>query len=231
MGGSIFTQARMAGRRASTLMNNGETRKTLVVAITGASGAAYAKRLIECLCHADVDVHLVVTPHGRQLFHDELGLTEVSQATLLEAPSPRLTQYAYRDVGARIASGSFRTDAMIICPCSANTLGAVANGLADNLVHRAASVTLKEARRLIMVVREMPLSPIDLENAQRLSRAGAIICPASPGFYLKPTSVGDLVDFVVAKILDLVNVPHELVPRWEGESQVKHHAVDEVTQR
>jgi len=188
----------------------------IVVGITGASGAGYARRLLGCLCDAGVDVHLVVSPHGKQLLHDELDLTHITAETLLGHGSDRLIIHGYRDVGAIIASGSFRADGMIVCPCSSNTLGALASGLANNLLTRAAAVTLKEARRLIVVPREMPLSPIDLRNALRLSEAGAIICPASPGFYLRPQGVADLVDFVVGRLLDLVNVSHTLNTRWEG---------------
>ena len=129
----------------------------------------------------------------------------------------RLTVYPYRDVGARIASGSFRTDGMIVCPCSSNSLGAIASGIGDNVLSRAAAVTLKEARRLIIVPREMPAGRIDLLNFLRLSEAGAIICPASPGFYMLPKSINDLVDFVVGKLLDLVDVPHRLNTRWAPE--------------
>jgi 4-hydroxy-3-polyprenylbenzoate decarboxylase len=108
---------------------------------------------------------------------------------------------------------------MIVCPCSSNTLGALASGLASNLLTRAAAVTLKESRRLIVVPREMPLSPIDIRNALRLSEAGAVICPASPGFYLRPQNVTDLVDFVVGRLLDLINVPHTLNTRWQGRAE------------
>jgi len=196
----------------------------IVVGITGASGAAYARRLLGCLCDAGVDVHLVVSPHGKRLLHDELDLTRITVETLLGHGSDRLTIHGYRDVGAIIASGSFRTDGMIICPCSSNTLGALASGLAGNLLTRAAAVTLKEARRLIVVPREMPLSPIDLRSALRLSEAGAVVCPASPGFYLRPRSVAELVDFVVGRLLDLVNVPHTLHTRWEGRSEASRAA-------
>ena len=138
----------------------------------------------------------------------------ISATTILERDCDRLTIYPYRDVGARLGSGSFRTDGMIVCPCSSNTLASVAAGLADNLLNRAAAVTLKERRRLILVPREMPMSRIDLLNALRASEGGAIICPASPGFYMLPKSVDDLVDFVVGKLLDLIDVPHTLNTRW-----------------
>ena len=188
--------------------------RQLVVGVTGASGAAYARRLVECLCGGGVQVHLIVTPLGRRLLRDELGIAEVSAPALLGHESDRITSYDYADVGAGLGSGSFRTEGMIVCPCSSNTLASIAAGLANNLLDRAAAVTLKEGRRLVLVPREMPMSRIDLLNAVRLSEAGAIICPASPGFYMKPTAVGDLVDFVVGKLLDLVDVPHRLDTRW-----------------
>jgi 4-hydroxy-3-polyprenylbenzoate decarboxylase len=187
----------------------------IVVGITGASGAAYARRLVECLCAGGAHVHLVVTPFGRRLLNDELGIRDVSPRSLAGRDDAPITVYAYQDVGANIASGSFRTDGMIVCPCSSNTLGAIAAGLGDNVLDRAAAVTLKEGRRLIIVPREAPVSPIDLRNYLRLSRAGAIICPAAPGFYMLPRTIDDLVDFVVGKLLDLVGVPHALNTRWE----------------
>lgn len=189
-------------------------RKQIVVGITGASGAAYARRLVQCLCAADADVHLVVSPNGKRLLDDELGLKEISAASFNVTIAERLTIYPYRDIGAKIASGSFRTQGMIICPCSSNTLGAIAAGLGDNVLNRAAAVTLKEARRLIVVPREMPASRIDLLNFLRLSEAGAIICPASPGFYMLPKTIDDLVDFMAGKLLDLMDVAHQLNTRW-----------------
>jgi len=198
--------------------------KQIIVGVTGASGAIYARRLIECLCEASATVHLVVTPNGKRLLSDELGLAEVSAHALLGRDRERFFIHAYRDVGSVIGSGSFRTDGMIVCPCSGNTLAAIAAGLAGNLLDRAAAVTLKEGRRLILVPREMPLSRIELQNALRLSEAGAIICPASPGFYMLPTTIEDLVDFVVGKLLDLVNVAHQLNTRWADrlETAAKH---------
>ena len=188
--------------------------RRIVVGITGASGAVYARRLVETLCDAQVRVHLIVTPHGKRLLHDELGITTVSGPSLLGRDCDRLVIHPYEDVGEAPGSGSFRTDGMIVCPCSGNTLASMAAGLAHNLLDRAAAVTLKEGRRLVVVPREMPVSRIDLGNALRLSEAGAIICPASPGFYLEPKSIADLVDFVVARVLDLMEIPHGLDVRW-----------------
>ena len=188
--------------------------KRIIVGITGASGAAYARRLIECLCEQNVDVHLVVSPNGKRLLHDELGIHDVSARSLLGRECSRLVIHPYRDVGAKLGSGSYRTLGMIVCPCSSNTLASIATGLAGNLLDRAAAVTLKEQRRLIVVPREMPMSRLDLLNALRLSEAGAIICPASPGFYMLPLGIDDLVDFVVGKLLDLMDVGHHLDTRW-----------------
>lgn len=190
--------------------------RQIVMGVTGASGAAYARRLLDCLDAAGVNVHLVVSPEGRRLFADELGVKRFSVEGVLGRLSERITLYPYRDIGARIASGSFATDGMVVCPCSTHTLAALAAALGNNLIFRAAAVTLKEARRLIVVPREMPLTQLDLRNALRLSRAGAIICPASPGFYMLPRTVDDLVDFVVGKLLDLLDVPHALNTRWLG---------------
>jgi 4-hydroxy-3-polyprenylbenzoate decarboxylase len=188
--------------------------KQVVMAITGASGSLYARRLVQQLVRSDLHLHLVLSPAGQRVLCDELGLRDASLEALLEQPAENSTVYAYQDVGARIASGSFLTDGMVICPCSSNTLAAVAAGLADNLIWRAAAVTLKEARRLILVTREMPLSQIDLANMLRVSQAGGVICPASPGFYMQPRSIDDLADFVAGRVLDLLAIPHCLNTRW-----------------
>ncbi|MGE3180271.1 MAG: UbiX family flavin prenyltransferase [Phycisphaerae bacterium] len=188
--------------------------REIVLGITGASGAIYGVRLANLLAQAGVNVHVVATPYGKQVIHEELGISKLSDTALSPEYFDRLTLYSHLELGARISSGSFRTDGMVICPCSANTLAAVSAGLADNLVTRAAAVTLKEGRKLILVPREMPLHTIELENLLRLSRCGAIICPACPGFYNKPQSIDELVDFVCGRILDLLQVPHELAIRW-----------------
>jgi len=195
-------------------MSEPGARRQIVVGITGASGAVYAKRLLVCLCEAGACVHLIVTPNGRRLLHDELDIDDVTDETLLGYTTDRLIFHPYRDVGSVLGSGSFHTDGMIVCPCSGNTLASIAAGLAGNLLDRAAAVTLKERRRLVIVPREMPLGRIELQNMTRLDEAGAIICPASPGLYMRPTSIDDLVDFVVGKLLDLVGVPHALATRW-----------------
>lgn len=198
-----------------------DTPKRIVVGITGASGAAYAQRLVQLLVAAGVETHLVVSPLGQRLLHDELGMEGVDLPALagLAPGDPalsRLTLHNYRDVGAPIASGSFRHDGMIVAPCSSNTLSAVATGSSQNLLHRAAHVTLKERRRLVLLHREMPLSLVDIRNMEAATQAGAIVAPASPGFYMLPQTIADLVDFVVARVLDLVDVPHPLDVRWTG---------------
>jgi flavin prenyltransferase len=187
----------------------------IVTAITGASGALYAQRFVQGLVAAGVNVHLVVSPLGRRLLHDELGMEAVDLPSLAGTREHRVTLYNYNDVGAKLASGSFLHDGMVIVPCSSNTLAEVAHGLGDNLISRAAAVTLKERRKLVLVHREMPLSPIDVNNYKALSDAGVILCPANPGFYLNPTTVGEIVDFVAGKLLDLVGVKHAYDTRWD----------------
>lgn len=187
----------------------------IVVAITGASGAAYAQSLLLGLVHARVNVHLVVSPLGRRLLKDELGLEQLDPALLTGTKDHGIILYNYHDVGARLASGTFLHQGMVIIPCSSNTLGEIACGLQGNLITRAAAVCLKERRRLVLVHREMPLSPIDINNYKTLTDAGAILAPANPGWYLNPTSVGEIADFVAGKTLDLLGVPHSLSPRWD----------------
>jgi polyprenyl P-hydroxybenzoate/phenylacrylic acid decarboxylase-like protein len=187
----------------------------IVTAITGASGALYAQRFIQGLVAAGVETHLVVSPLGRRLLHDELGMETVDLSAIAGTDKHGITFYNYNDVGAKIASGSFLHDGMVIVPCSSNTLAAVAHGIGDNLIARAAAVTLKERRKLLLAHREMPLSPIDVNNYKVLTDAGVILAPCNPGFYLNPTSVGDVVDFVAGKLLDLIGVPHMMDTRWD----------------
>ena len=187
----------------------------IVTAITGASGALYAQRFIQGLVAAGVTTHLVVSPLGRRLLHDELGMEAVDLEALAGAKDHRVTLYNYNDVGAKLASGSFLHEGMVIVPCSSNTLAEVAHGLGDNLISRAAAVTMKERRKLVLAHREMPLSPIDVNNYKVLTDAGVILAPANPGFYLNPTTVGEVVDFVAGKLLDLVGVKHAFDTRWD----------------
>ena len=186
----------------------------IVIGITGASGAAYAVRVIELLAAADVETHLAISALGRRLLFDELDIKRIDADQLTKGRGHLLIVHNDNDLGAAIASGSFLHAGMIIVPCSSNTLGKVAAGITDNLVQRAASVTLKERRKLIVAYRESPMSHIDILNMQRLSEAGAIIAPLAPGFYLLPQTVDDLVDFMAGKLLDLLGVPHDLATRW-----------------
>lgn len=199
--------------------------RRVVVGISGASGAGYATRLLEVLLSDGHEVHLVVTEFGRRLLHDELGIAALS----LEALTPRLAAHAdrarierrlfihpHKDVGAVIASGSFLHDGMIVVPCSSTALGYIASGSGSNLLGRAAMVTLKERRPLVLVHRESPLSYVDIKNMETITLAGGIIAPANPGFYLLPKSIDELIDFVVGKCLDLLRIEHDLKTRWTG---------------
>jgi polyprenyl P-hydroxybenzoate/phenylacrylic acid decarboxylase-like protein len=190
--------------------------KRIVVGVSGASGAVYAQRFVRQLVAAAVEVHLVVSPLGQRLLHDELGMEGIDLDALAGRADHGMTLHHWRDVGAPIASGSFLHDGMVIVPCSNNTLGAVASGMSDNLLHRAANVTLKERRKLVLCHRETPLSLIEIRNMEQVTQAGGIICPANPGFYMLPQSIDELVDFMVGRLLDLVDVEHELATRWTG---------------
>ena len=195
---------------------------SVTLGLTGASGMAYGLRLLECLLGAGVWVALIYSQAAQIVAKQELDIALPSRpqdaaAALRDryrAPPDSLRVYSREDWYAPVASGSSATDAMVICPCSMGTLAAVASGLADNLIERAADVALKERRRLILVPRETPLSIIHLENMTRLARAGALILPANPGFYHRPQQVEDLVDFIVARVLDQLGVPNALSPRW-----------------
>jgi 4-hydroxy-3-polyprenylbenzoate decarboxylase len=196
----------------------------LVLAITGASGAVYAVRLLEMLVTAGRDVHLTVSPAGRELLRHELNvhldLRSFDIAALVDtAEKPgRVLYHHYENFQTPIASGSYLTGGMVICPCSAGTMSAVAYGHSENLIHRAAEVHLKERRKLILVPRETPLSLIQIESMKRVTEAGGIILPASPGWYHGVTTVLDLVDFIVARILDQLGVESTLMKRWAVDS-------------
>ena len=196
--------------------------QTITLAFTGASGMAYGLRLLECLLAGERRVFLLYSAAAQIVAKQECDLTLPAQpreATRFfteryGAREGQLTVFGREDWMAPVASGSNPADAMAICPCSMGTLAAVACGLADNLIARAADVMLKERRPLVLVPRETPLSTIHLENMLRLARAGAVILPPVPGFYDRPQSVAELVDFVVARVLDRLDVPHSLGPRW-----------------
>lgn len=215
--------------------------KRFVLGVTGASGAVYAARLLEVLGQSADEIHLVVSPAGAAVIEQELGARldpydfdwqafvaagrrwlDAAQPNRPAPPKVETTaasMLVWRpdDLTAPIASGSFLTDAMAICPCSGGTLAAVATSASGNLIQRAAEVHLKERRKLILTPRETPLSPGQIENLQRATRYGAIVAPASPGFYHGATGAADLVDFVVARLCDQLGVPSELIARW-GES-------------
>ena len=199
-----------------------KARKRITLAFTGASGLPYGLRLLECLLDARVHVALVYSAAAQVVAKQECDLTLPSQpreaARMLgeryRAAPGQLDVYGRDDWLAPMASGSNPGDGMAICPCTMGTLGAIAGGIADNLIARAADVMLKERRPLVLVPRETPLSAIHLENMLKLARAGAVILPPAPGFYTRPQSVDDLVDFVVARVLDHLGVPHALMQRW-----------------
>lgn len=198
----------------------GAGARPIVVAVTGASGAPYAVRLLQTLVERQQRISLIVSDHGRRLLDTEMGIASVEQ--LRErigsaAWDANVRVFDDRDRGAAPASGSALTGGMVICPCSMGTISAIAVGASRSLVERAADVVLKERRRLVVVPRETPYSAIHLENMLTLTRAGAVVMPASPGFYHRPRSVDDLVDFIVARVLDHLGVEHALVPRWGGE--------------
>jgi 4-hydroxy-3-polyprenylbenzoate decarboxylase len=197
--------------------------QTVCLALTGASGMPYGLRLLDCLLAAGCRVQLLYSPAAQVVARQELDFelpsrpTEARAALLarLQPADPELLAvYGREEWFAPVASGSNPPDAMVVCPCSMGTLAAIAQGLAANLIGRAADVVLKEGRKLVLVPRETPFSAIHLENMLRLSRAGAVILPPSPGFYHHPQQVQDLVDFVVARILDQLAVPHALMARW-----------------
>lgn len=182
----------------------------LIVAITGASGTVYAKRLLEVLREKKVETHLIVSKAAEKVIEHELGMKKKDLEKLA------CHVYGVDDLCAPFMSGSFQTDGMIIVPCSMKTLAGIASGYADNLILRAADVTLKEGRRLIVVPRETPLSSIHLRNMLSLARLGVAVVPAMPAFYHKPKKIDDLVDFVVGKVLDCLGVEHKLFKRWSG---------------
>ncbi len=208
---------------------SGETRKRFVLGITGASGALYTRRVLQALLAGGHEVHLAATPFGGRLLHEELGIERLDRAGLAalaglpEDADPRehgLIGYSPRDVGAPIASGSFRHDGMLIVPCSSHTMNSIAMGTGDTLVTRAAAVSLKERRPLIIAHRESPLTLIDIRAMETLTLAGAIVAPCSPGFYFLPQRIEDVVDFVAARLLDLLKVEHTLSGRWGAEASV-----------
>ncbi|MGV6815223.1 MAG: UbiX family flavin prenyltransferase [Phycisphaerales bacterium] len=201
-----------------------QVSRRMILGISGASGAVYAARMLEQLLILGCEVHMVVTDFGKRLIADELGRSTIALDTLCphlasdqhhQLYRDRLIIHPNKDVGAVIATGGFLHDGMVILPCSSTSMGAIANGSGSNLMTRAAAVTLKERRRLIVCHRETPLNLIDIENMRTLTLAGAIIAPTNPGLYLHPQCVNDLVDFIVGKALDLLGIEHDLDMRWK----------------
>lgn len=203
--------------------------RRVTLAFTGASGMPYGVRLLECLLHADVHVYLLYSQAAQIVARQEMDLALPSRPSeaaaffteRFRARAGQLQAFGREEWFAPVASGSNPADAMAVCPCTMGTLAAIAAGLSDNLIHRAADVMLKESRKLVLVARETPLSAIHLENMLKLSRAGAVILPANPGFYHHPKSTGDLVDFVVARVLDHLGVEHALMPRWGAQGEAE----------
>jgi 4-hydroxy-3-polyprenylbenzoate decarboxylase len=199
--------------------------KTIAVAMTGASGTQYGLRLLECLIQAGVRVYLMVSQAGQIVLKMEAGLTIPSNPADMErffterfhAAPGQLRVFGRQEWTAPVASGTNPPDAMVVCPCTTGTLASIAAGVSGDLIDRAADVAMKEGRKLILVVRETPFSAIHLENMLRLARAGAVIMPANPGFYFNPTRVADIIDFMVARVLDHLAVPHQLGQRWGEE--------------
>jgi 4-hydroxy-3-polyprenylbenzoate decarboxylase len=200
----------------------------VALGMTGASGAAYGLRLLECLLNAGRAVQLMMSPPAQIVIAQETdlklpGQPEKVREYFLErfnAPADRLQVFGPNQWFAPPASGSNAPAAMVVCPCTSGALSAIATGASDNLLERAADVAIKEQRKLILVHREMPVSAIQLENMLKLARLGVVIMPANPGFYHHPTKLEDLVDFVVARILDHLDVPHDLMPRWGEDSEI-----------
>ncbi|MCD1169313.1 UbiX family flavin prenyltransferase [Vibrio cholerae] len=200
-------------------MNN---NRTITLAWTGASGAPYGLRLLQCLLAADYQVYLLISSAARVVLATEHGLKlpanpEAAQAALVEhlgCASDKLVVCGKEDWFSPVASGSAAPKQMVVCPCSAGSVAAIAHGMSDNLIERAADVVLKERGQLLLVVRETPFSTLHLENMLKLSHMGVTIMPAAPGFYHQPQSIDDLVDFMVARILDHLGIEQTLVPRW-----------------
>jgi 4-hydroxy-3-polyprenylbenzoate decarboxylase len=180
----------------------------LIVAVTGASGVIYSHRLLEVLTEKNIEVHLIISKASEKIIEHELEITHKAFRHIVTY------RYAEDDFFSPLASGSFLTDGMIIIPCSTKTMAGIAHGYSENLILRAADVTLKEGRRLILVPRETPVNAVHLRNQLELARQGVVILSAMPAFYHKPKKIEDLVDFIVGKILDVVGIPHSLFKRW-----------------
>ncbi len=188
--------------------------KRLIIAITGATGAIYGVRLLQVLRETPgIETHLLVSDAGVLNLYQELDMGRKEVELLAHAV------HNVRDVGASIASGSFQSEGMIVAPCSMKTLASVAHGLSDNLIARAADVTLKERRRLVLMVRETPLNLAHLRNMTAVTEMGGIIFPPLPGFYQRPQTIAEMIDHTVGRVLDMYAIPHSLAPRWSGLKQ------------
>ena len=195
----------------------------VVIGITGASGAPYTVRFLELMARQGVELHVSASALGRRLLFEEQDIRHfTSEALVGPELADRVIIHSDKDFGAVISSGSFQHDGMVIQPCSSNTLNSIASGITSTLVQRAAMVCLKERRRLLVAYRESPLSAIDIDSMATLTRAGATIIPLAPGFYMMPKRVEDLIDFMVARLMDQLGFGHDLNVRWKGE-------VDDVT--
>lgn len=195
--------------------------RRIVLGVTGASGAPYTIRLLRLLLEHDVEVHLTVSDYGKRLLFEESDIRKVDADGLgVGEFDSQLFVHSDRDLGALIASGTFVHDGMVVLPCSSNTLGAIASGITNTLVQRAAMVTLKEGRRLVLAHRESPLGHIDLKNMATVTQAGALVAPLSPGFYMNPKTIDDLVDFMVGKLADLILIEHDLPVRWNQPTHI-----------
>src|SRR5438445_9856064 len=198
----------------------------LVLAMTGASGAPYGVRLLEVLLRAGRVVHLIMSPAATEVLEqetdrrvrlDNFALADLMGESAKLAAAGQVQYHHFRDFRAGIASGSFLTAGMVVCPCSMGTASAIAHGLSQNLIHRAADVHLKERRRLVLVPRETPLSTVQLRNLTLCAEAGAVVLPAMPAFYTRPRTLADAVDFIVGRICDQLGVEHQLLRRWGTE--------------
>ena len=194
------------------------TRYPVVLALTGASGAPYGLRLLEVLARHRVPVWLIPSSHGMRLLRDECGIDSLESLQAATGDWSSVTVFPDDDRGALPASGSQRTGGMVICPCSMGTVAAIAGGTSRSLVERAADVTLKERRKLILVPRETPLSLVHLRNLVTVTEAGAVVIPAAPGFYHRPTQIAELVDFIVQRILDHLELHIDIARRWTGDA-------------
>lgn len=211
-----------ASEKSSDAGTREESGKTICVALTGASGIQYGLRLIECLIQANCRVYVLMSRPALVVMGMDTDIPVPSRPARIQAQfssmygarEGQLRAFGQEEWTAPVASGSGVPDAMVICPCTTGTLASVAAGTCNNLLERAADVVIKEGRKLIVMPREMPFSLIHLENMTRLARAGVIIMPPNPAFYNLPSSVDDLIDFVVARILDQLDVPQDLMPRW-----------------